>query len=172
MIMMQPILKYIHKYLLEKRLRVAVAESCSGGLLSKMLSDTPGSSAYFMLGIVAYSNRAKESILKVPAKVISARGAISAEVCRRMAQGVRKLAAADIGVGITGIAGPSGGTAKKPLGTVFIAIAGQKKTISRKFRLRGSRAAIRRKAALQALELLKATLTNKRSIQKIKSPSL
>lgn len=152
---MQPLKNQIHKFLLKNKLTIAVAESCTGGMLSKSLTDTPGSSAYFVLGIVAYSNLAKKAILKIPAKVISENGAVSAAVALEMARQVKKIAGAALGIGITGIAGPAGGTVAKPVGTVFIAIAGQSKTISKKFRFRGSRPAIRQKAANTALKLLK-----------------
>lgn len=158
--LVEPIINHIHSRLLKKTLTIAVAESCTGGLLSKTLSELSGSSAYFILGIVAYSNRAKKSILRIPAGIISLKGAVSQEVACRMAQGVRKIARADIGIGVTGIAGPSGGSAAKPVGTVFIAIAGQNqnKTISKKFHFSGSRATVRKQAVLKALEFLKKSM--------------
>ncbi|MBL7151250.1 MAG: CinA family protein [Candidatus Omnitrophica bacterium] len=152
---MEPLINHIHSRLIKKAITIAVAESCTGGMLSKTLTDISGSSAYFILGIVAYSNCAKKSILKIPAKIISLKGAVSQEVACRMARGIRKIARTDIGIGVTGIAGPSGGTAAKPAGTVFIAIASQDKTVSKKFRFRGRRTYVRQKAANKALELLK-----------------
>ena len=152
---MQPLISHIHSRLIKKALTIAVAESSSGGLLAKTLTDISGSSNYFILGIVAYNNSAKKSILKIPAKVISLKGAVSEEVARRMAQGVRKIAKSDIGIGITGIAGPTGGTAAKPAGTVFIAIDTKTKSLSRKFCFRGSRSSVRKKSVTKALELLK-----------------
>ena len=134
---------------------IAVAESCTGGLLSKLLTDNPGSSKYFMLGIVAYSNQAKKKILQIPASILSAKGAVSPEVACLMAKSVRKLAKVNFGVGITGIAGPAGGSKAKPVGTVFIAIDSRNNSICKKFKLTGSRKSIREKTALKALELLK-----------------
>ncbi|MFH0762717.1 MAG: CinA family protein [Candidatus Omnitrophota bacterium] len=152
---MQPLIAHIHKRLMKNALTIAVAESCSGGLLAKALTEAPGSSGYFILGIVAYSNSAKKSILKIPAEIIAKKGSVSPEVARKMAQGVRKIAKSDIGIGITGIAGPAGGTPLKPVGTVFIAIDTKTKNFSKKFRFRGSRSTVRQKSAHKALELLK-----------------
>ncbi|MDI6606493.1 MAG: CinA family protein [Candidatus Omnitrophota bacterium] len=152
---MEPLISHIHSRLIKKTMTIAVAESSSGGLLAKTLTDISGSSNYFILGIVAYNNSAKKSILKIPAKVISLKDAVSEEVARRMAQGVRKLAKADIGIGITGIAGPTGGTAAKPVGTVFIAIDTKSKNFSREFCFRDSRSSVRKKSVTKALELLK-----------------
>lgn len=151
---MQHIINQTHKLLLEKQKTVAVAESCSGGLISKLLTDVSGSSQYFILGVVVYSNKSKESILKIPRSLIAKEGAVSPEVALKMAQAVKKIAEADIGIGITGIAGPTGGSAQKPVGTVFIAIESRGKKLCKKFSFTGSRSAIRKKAALKALELL------------------
>lgn len=153
--MAQGIINQIHSSLIKKGKTVAVAESCSGGLLSNLLTGISGSSKYFILGVVVYSNRAKESILKIPSGLLIKKGAVSKEVARSMAQSVRKLAKAGLGIGVTGIAGPTGGSLKKPVGTVFIAIDGMNKKICREFRFAGTRAVIRKKAALEALKLLK-----------------
>ena len=135
---------------------VAVAESCTGGLLSSLLTYIGCSSKYFILGIVAYSNKSKQDILKIPAGFIAKKGTVSQEVAEKLAQNVRKMAKTDFGIGVTGIAGPTGGTPKKPAGTVFIAVTSKNKTISKKFHFTGNRAAIRKKSALKALELLKS----------------
>jgi len=111
------------RVLLEKKLTVAVAESCTGGLLAGALTAVPGVSAAFLLGAVTYSNEAKTRLLGVPAELIEEKGAVSEEVADAMASGVRKLAGADIAVAVTGIAGPDGGTAEKPVGTVCFAVA-------------------------------------------------
>ncbi|MCX5709573.1 MAG: nicotinamide-nucleotide amidohydrolase family protein [Candidatus Omnitrophica bacterium] len=155
---MQNIAKQVHSALLKSRKTVAVAESCTGGLLSGMLSSLSGSSAYLLLGIVAYSNYAKTKLLKIPASLIGHKGAVSAEVASKMAQSARRIARADFGIGITGIAGPSGATTTKPIGTVYIAIATSKKTTCRRLQLRGSRSAIRTQSALKALQLLNASI--------------
>ncbi len=151
---MQPIVAKIHSLLLKNQKCVSVAESCTGGLLSKLLTDITGSSKYFNLGVVVYSDKAKEVILRIPKRLISNKGAVSQEVAKTMAESVRRLAKTDFGIGITGIAGPGGGNAQKPVGTVFIAIDSKTKKTCRKFNFKGNRAAIRQKAALKALELL------------------
>ncbi|MBU1905677.1 MAG: CinA family protein [Candidatus Omnitrophica bacterium] len=145
----------LHRKLIKNQLSVAVAESCSGGLLSKLLTDHSGSSQYFILGVVCYSNKAKESILKIPYALIRKNGAVSKSVAGKMAQNVRRFAKTEFGIGITGIAGPTGGTPAKPVGTVFIAIASKNKTICKKFHFKGTRNSIRKQSCLKALELLK-----------------
>jgi len=155
---MEAIVKQIHKFLIKNKKIVAVAESCTAGLLSNLLTQIPGSSQYFILGVVAYSNQAKEAILKIPHSIITKNGAVSKEVACKMAQQIRKIFKTDFGIGITGIAGPAGGTLQKPVGTVFIAIDTKNKKICKKFHFKGSRLGIRRMAALKALELLKRAL--------------
>ncbi len=155
---MQHIINQIHKLLIKKRKTIALAESCTGGLTSKLLTDIPGSSQYFIAGVIAYSNKAKASILKIPARTIAQNGAVSKEVALRMAQQIRKITKTDFGLSITGIAGPSGGSLQKPVGTVFIAVDGENKRACKKFLFSGSRLAIRKKAALRTLQLLKNIL--------------
>jgi nicotinamide-nucleotide amidase len=155
---MQPFVIKIHKALIKKQKTLAVAESCTGGLLSSFLTTLPGSSNYYILGVVAYDNKAKENILKIPHSVIQKNGAVSKAVTEMMANSVRRLANADYGIGITGIAGPGGAAPKKPIGTVFIAVIGPCKKISEKFNFKGNRNLVQRQAALMALELLQATL--------------
>jgi len=156
--MSQHIISQIHSFLIKNRKTITVAESCTGGLLSKLLTDISSSSQYFILGVVTYSDKAKENILKIPHFLMVKKGAVSKEVAKDMAKTVRKLAKTDFGVGITGIAGPTGATAQKPLGTVFIAISSKNKTICRKFHFTGKRGTIRQKVALKSLELLKGML--------------
>lgn len=163
---MQPLVSKIHSLLIKNKETIAVAESCTGGLLSTLLTQISGSSQYFILGVVAYNNRIKEDILKIHTQLIVKKGAVSCEVAKRMAQTVRKLAKADLGIGITGIAGPSGGTPKKPVGTVFIAIDSKDKKICKKFNFTGNRIAVRKKASLKALELLKLLVTVYESIHR------
>jgi PncC family amidohydrolase len=160
MFMSQPIEKQIHSLLIRKKQTLAVAESCTGGLLSKLLTDISGSSKFFKLGLFTYSNAAKVNLLKIPAALITKNGAVSTQVAQKMAGSVRKLAKTDFGIGITGIAGPSGGSAQKPVGTVFIAISSQNKTISQKFNFTGNRDSIRKKSALKALELLNGLINS------------
>lgn len=148
----------IKNLLIKKKKTLAVAESCTGGFLSNLITNVPSSSKYFILGVTAYSNQAKISLLKIPPKIILKNGSVSEEVAKLMAESIRKLANADFGVSITGIAGPSGGSKAKPVGTVFIAIDGPHKKISKKFYFKGTRLTIKRKASLKALELLKICL--------------
>ena len=151
---MEHIIHEAHKLLLKERLTVAVAESCTGGLASCLLTELPGSSKYFLLGVVAYSNASKNTLLGIPLGVIHKNGAVSGKVADYMAKGIRKLAKADFGIGITGIAGPTGAGANKPIGTVFISISSKNKNSCRKFCFSGSRMQIRKKSALGALQLL------------------
>ncbi len=112
--------------LLRRRMQtLAVAESCTGGLLSHRLTNVSGSSDYFLGGVVAYSNTAKQALLGVEASLLKREGAVSEAVAKEMASGVRRLFGAEIGVGITGIAGPTGGTPGKPVGLVYIALAAE-----------------------------------------------
>ncbi len=152
-------LRKIHALLVKNKKSIAVAESCTGGLLSKMLTDSPGSSRYFLLGVVAYSNKTKTAILKVPAGLINKEGAVSCAVAEGMAESVRIIAKASFGIGITGIAGPKGGTAKKPKGTVFIALNSRNEKICRRFHFSGKRSSVRKKAAIKSLQLLESFLT-------------
>ncbi len=155
MFIMQPIVMQIHNLLIKNRKTISVAESCTGGSLSALFTQISGSSKYFILGVVTYSNKSKEGILNIPPALIAKKGAVSQEVVQRMAQSVRKIAKTDFGIAITGIAGPTGGTPGKPVGTVFIAVNSKTKTICKKFHFSASRTAIRNKAALSALKLLR-----------------
>jgi PncC family amidohydrolase len=146
--------KQIGKTLLERSLTVGLAESCTGGLVASRITDVPGSSAYFMAGLVTYSNEAKTKFLSVPDKTIERHGAVSGVVAERMAKGVRTAAGVDIGLSITGIAGPAGGNPEKPVGTVFIALATKKEVFVRKFLFRGTRREIRRQSSEEALAML------------------
>ncbi len=112
----------------QKGMKVAVAESCTGGLISKLLTDEPGVSEVYDCGICSYANCIKEKILGVNADTLKSYGAVSPQVAAQMAQGVRTLANADLGLSTTGIAGPTGGSAEKPVGTVFIGISTKDKT--------------------------------------------
>ncbi len=156
--MVEHVVSQIHNLLIKKKKSIAVAESCTGGLLSNFLTQIPGSSKYFILGMVVYSNKAKENILKIPANIIAKRGAVSKNVAELLAKSVRLIAKADSGIGITGIAGPGGGSKEKPVGTVFIAIDTKNKKICKKFNFSGNRAIIRKKAVFKSLELLKRML--------------
>lgn len=138
----------------ERGITLAVAESCSGGTLSTRLTDVAGSSAYFMLGVVAYDNRWKEDILGVDRQLLETHGAVSREVAEAMARGVRRLAGCDLGLGVTGIAGPGGGTQEKPVGLVYTALASSGGTRVRRDLYWGSRQEIKERSARGALVML------------------
>lgn len=142
---------------IEHGLTLAVAESCTGGLLSGRLTDVPGSSAWFVGAVVAYANEIKVQALGVPDSLIEAHGAVSEPVGRAMAEGVRSIFKAGVGVGITGIAGPSGGTPEKPVGTVVIAVSTAHDTAVRTLRLAGDRSMIRQHAVVAALDDVRKT---------------
>ena len=141
----------------EKGVTVSLAESCTGGLIAKRLTDVAGSSAYFLQGAVVYSNAAKTRMLKVPAKVIDEKGAVSAEVARAMARGARKVAGSDISLAVTGVAGP-GATEEKPSGTVYIALADGKGCTVKGYHFRGDRRQVRSLTAFTALDWLRRYL--------------
>lgn len=134
---------------------ISAAESCTGGLLMSRLTDVPGSSDYVDRGVICYSDRAKTELLDVPAALISEHGAVSEPVARAMAEGVRALAASQVGVGITGIAGPGGGTAEKPVGTVAIAVATGDEVRVRTFRFFGGREMVKFQSAQAAMNMLR-----------------
>lgn len=142
------------KRLSEAGKTLAVAESCTGGGLCAAVTDIPGSSAYFLGGVVAYRNSVKEEALGVPKAAIDAHGAVSEAVAVAMAEGARTRLGADIGVGITGIAGPEGGSREKPVGTVCIGIAAGDARFSDRRRFAGDRESVRRSAVAWALSAL------------------
>ncbi len=137
---------------------LAVAESCTGGLIAQRLTDVAGSSKYFMAGAVTYSNEAKTRMLDVPPALILKHGAVSAEVAEAMAAGIRKRSQTDFGLAVTGIAGPGGGSDEKPVGLVFIALADDVQTKHRKLQIPGDRQLIRWRASQAALDLLRRRL--------------
>ncbi len=139
-------------------LTIAVAESCTGGLVTSRLTDVPGSSRYVEQSVVVYSNEAKTALLGVPVVMLAALGAVSEPVARAMAEGIRHRAAADIGVGITGIAGPTGGSVEKPVGTVVIAVASADATHAAAFRFFGERDRVKFQASQAALDMVRRTL--------------
>jgi PncC family amidohydrolase len=134
---------------------VAVAESCTGGLLGGILTSVPGSSVYVRGGVIAYANAVKTGMLGVRASVLRREGAVSAAVARQMAAGVLTRTGADCGVAITGVAGPGGGTEAKPVGLVFVAVASAGRVVAREYRFDGSRARVRREAVRAALMVLR-----------------
>jgi nicotinamide-nucleotide amidase len=144
--------------LAERGERVAVAESCTGGLLAELLTRVAGASAAFDLGVVAYADAMKERMVGVPGALLAEHGAVSEPVARALAEGIRRAGGASWGVGITGIAGPTGGTPEKPVGTVHVALAGASGTLHLRRHYRGDRERIRRQAAYEALNLLRISL--------------
>jgi nicotinamide-nucleotide amidase len=138
--------------------RLALAESCTGGLLCELVTRVPGASAVLDLGVVAYADAMKERVVGVPAALLAEHGAVSEPVARALAEGIRRAGAATWGVGITGIAGPTGGTPDKPVGTVHVALAGPSATTHVHRRYRGDRERVRRQAAYEALNLLRIAL--------------
>lgn len=151
----------VAKNLLKTKKTLAIAESCTGGLLTNRITDIPGSSKYFKMGIVAYSNESKTKLLNIPLEIIKKYSAVSEEVTILMAKNIRMLAQTDIGIGISGIAGPKGGSKKKPVGLVYIALstvgAGFKPgpTICKEFRFIGTRALIKYKSTQAALNMIR-----------------
>ncbi len=143
----------------ERDLTIAVAESCTGGLISSKLTDVPGSSSYVTYNAVCYANDAKVRWLGVDAEVIAAHGAVSEPVARAMADGIRAQAGASVGVGVTGIAGPTGGSPEKPVGTVVVAVAYTGSTVVRTFRFPFDRVRVKQFAAHMALDLVRRVLT-------------
>lgn len=145
--------------ILEKTdLTVSTAESCTGGLLSAALTGVPGSSRFFAGGVVAYSNQVKENLLGVPESMLALHGAVSSQVALAMAQGVKKLSGSQIGIGITGIAGPGGGTGDKPVGLVYIALHAPGLEEAQQFQFSGERETIRQRSVVMAQYLLKRCL--------------
>lgn len=137
---------------------LAIAESCTGGLIADQMTNIPGSSDYLLLGVTSYANRAKQEVLQVPATTLEQVGAVSAETALAMVRGVQALAGADAAVAVTGIAGPGGGTADKPVGLVYIAVRNGQEEIVKKIQTFGDRRTIKLKTAAAALDLLRGQL--------------
>jgi len=153
----------VGQLLAKNRKKLAVAESCTGGGVAERITRVPGSSKYFLGGVVAYSNPLKEKLLSVSGRTLRRHGAVSAQTARAMAEGVRGLTGADFGLSVTGIAGPAGGTKTKPVGLVYVALAGPRRTQVRRFLFSGDRATVRVKASQAALDLLRLHLPGARS---------
>lgn len=140
--------------LIQAQKTIALAESCTGGLLSHLLTNVPGSSKTLLLGLCVYSNTAKTRLLRIPPALIKQHGAVSEPVALLMADNARKLLKSDFGIGITGIAGPDGGTKSKPVGLVFIAVTTAKEKVCLECRFKGNRASIKQQTVDQAISLL------------------
>lgn len=148
----------VGRMLAERKLTISVAESCTGGFISHRITNVSGSSAYFDRGVVSYSNRAKMDILHVPGDVLEKFGAVSEEVARAMAEGVRKISSADIGISVTGIAGPTGGTPEKPVGLVYIGLADSAGAVVERRVMPDERLRFKDRVSQAALELVRKRL--------------
>ena len=152
---MQKLSQKIVRLLTKKRLKISFAESCTGGLLSSTITQISGSSKVFTIGLVAYSNQSKINTLKVPKNTIRKYGAVSYETCLSMVKNLNKISKTNISVSVTGIAGPRGGSKKKPVGLVFIGIKKGNKTLVRKYLFKNKkRSAIQRAAVSKSLNLI------------------
>ena len=152
---MKKLSQKIVNVLRKKALKISFAESCTGGLLSSSITSISGSSKVFTIGLVTYSNQSKISLLKVPKKIISKHGAVSYETCLSMVKNLNKISKTNISVSITGIAGPKGGTKKKPVGLVFIGIKKSNKTLVKKYLFKNKkRISIQRASVNKALNLI------------------
>ncbi len=154
----RPLEQVLGELLAERDLRIAVAESCTGGLITSRLTDVPGSSRYVDQSVITYSNEAKTSLLGVPAELIAAHGAVSEPVALAMAEGMRARAGADVAIAVTGIAGPGGGSPEKPVGTVVVAVVTGSATRSRGFRFLGEREMVKFQASQAALDMVRRML--------------
>ena len=154
---MKKLSQRIVKLLSKKRLKISFVESCTGGLLSSSITSVSGSSKVFSLGLVTYSNQAKINILKVPKKIITKYGAVSYETCLSMVKNLNKISKTNISISITGIAGPKGGTKKKPVGLVYIGIKKNNKTLVKKYLFNNKkRSSIQKATVNKALNLILA----------------
>ena len=152
---MKKLSQKIVKLLIKKKLKVSFAESCTGGLLSSSISSISGSSKVFILGLVTYSNQSKINTLKVSKKTITKHGAVSYETCLSMVKNLNKISKTNISVSITGVAGPKGGTLKKPVGLVFIGIKKDNKTLIKKYLFKNmKRNSIQKAAVARSLNLI------------------
>ena len=148
----------VAKLLAEKELTIATAESCTGGLLAHTLTNVSGSSTYFLQGLITYSNHSKTDLLGIKAAIIRDYGAVSEEVARAMAENMRRRSSSNLAMGITGVAGPTGGTEKKPVGLVFIALATPDGVTCHRFNFFGKRETIKERAVMTALNMLRLYL--------------
>jgi nicotinamide-nucleotide amidase len=146
------------KFLTERKQTLAVAESCTGGLLANRVTNVPGASVVFLAGYIVYANEAKTDLLRVDPKLIAQHGAVSEQVARAMAEGARRRAGSTYALATTGVAGPGGGSTEKPVGTVHIALAAADKTVARKLFFPGDRETFKQLTAQTAFEMLRKKL--------------
>ena len=142
----------------ERNLTISIAESCTGGLIGNLITNIPGSSHYFLGGIIAYSNQSKEDLLNVSSETIKKYGAVSDQTVQEMAEGVKKRFKSNMGLAVTGIAGPGGGSKEKPVGTVFIGLAVGNEIFSGKYSFHGTREQIKQKTAYTSLDFIRRYL--------------
>ena len=159
---MNPLEDIVGRLLTEQGLTIAVAESCTGGLIAHQLTNVSGSSAYFIGGVVAYANEVKEQVVGVSRETLAAHGAISEETVRAMARGARCLFDTDIAISAAGIAGPTGGTPGKPVGMVYVALSAQDLERCERHVWRGDRLENKRQTSEAALEMLRQYLEARR----------
>lgn len=152
------LLNKVSDVLKKRHLRIATAESCTGGLFAHLLTNISGSSDYFERGVISYSNLSKVELLGVPETILKDYGAVSEQTVQAMASGIKKRAKVDIGIATTGVAGPTGGTKEKPVGLVFIGIAVNDGVQSRQFHFHGDRLQNKESTCMAALTLLLETL--------------
>ena len=157
----QSVLRKVAELLKHKKLTVATAESCTGGLIGHTLTNISGSSEYYDRGIISYSNRAKMELLGVKEETLKKYGAVSDQTAREMAMGVRERSKVDIGIATTGIAGPTGGTKEKPVGLVYIGLSVKEGTIVRRFNFHGDRLGNKKSTCNAALQILLEYLEGK-----------
>jgi nicotinamide-nucleotide amidase len=148
----------VGRLLAENNQTFSVAESCTGGLIGHLVTNVPGSSRYFQGGVMVYSNPSKQDLLHVQPKTLEAHGAVSDPTVRQMAVGVREHLKSDLGLAVTGIAGPDGGTRNKPVGTVYVGLATEKDVFSKKYRFWGTRRQIKSNTAMMALDWVRRYL--------------
>jgi PncC family amidohydrolase len=161
--MMRQTIARLHRMLLERGLTISAAESCTGGWISKLLTDLPGSSGHFLGGVVAYSDGVKKRVLGVRPETLARFGAVSEETCREMCLGVQALTGSDVAVSVTGVAGPGGGSPEKPAGTVYAGFLVAEEVIVRRFSFRGGRESVRRRTCRDVFEALVGIVGEKRS---------
>ena len=152
-------IKKLHKKLIKNKVTISVAESCTGGLLSSKFTMLSGSSKYFQMGLVTYSNKAKIKILKVNKKIIDKYGSVSPECCRKMVLGLSKISKSKFNISITGIAGPNGGSKKKPVGLIYIGLKkGNKIIISKNYFKKKDRKSIQNKTIEKCIKLIQENI--------------
>lgn len=147
--------KKVIQILIKKKIKISVAESCTGGLFSSVITSVSGSSKVFALGLVTYSNQSKNKVLKIPKKIIRMYGAVSYETCLSMVKNISKIAKTGVSISITGIAGPKGGTRKRPVGLVYIGIKKENKILVKKYLFKNKgRLYIQKTAVNKSLDLV------------------